>query len=686
MDHTVPENQWLDRAFKLACFIHRDRTTAIRVATEAMSKVEVASAAQDKRLYYTPTGRSSTRKSRNKVLLGEAHLLQRLVYVESEVYERQNEERGLSDEDDMIIHFIKHLVRITIKRNSFYVTVGLSRLLHNYTTSETQDIYNVVVQDPDRGRDDYYYRSRKAQLMREVKERFGNLLKVCRGQRGEERFHGEERLDNHAGLVEKCLRFFTPWNTPCLVSASLDSFNDVVPQFSFMGDEPDMEHEVEINRMHAVLDPDCYGRLVGALSFDQPERRLDVPHFFLSGHAGNGSGPRAGRDHLPELAEEELLAITGSLAQQAARRRTVAAGLLRVLVDGNEQAQLDVRRDGNVRFPIEDGAEVVEVRTDDGGADMLLAVHLLALDEASNGRGARKRSIVLEGGQELSFSVTRSRDSVGEAVVDVAYRETSPVRAASLSLRRLGYRASDSFRVERWGGSSILKPALALAFIILCAAMVVFYLQSRKSAPALGEAANQPALFVPGENSPPAPSVNPPSVVENQNAPGPSREQNQRSRERVPNAAAAPQIAKLVEAPPSENALAEDEATRALRVEWIAASLSAVKRIYVESTGDEALCYEVRGALISALQPGARFAIVTSLDDADAVLKTSVRREQSKGKVLVIARLVNANGEVIWPVTPRGSGEKYLGSAGAAAARIVEDLLNTVRELESNRK
>src|SRR5712691_1136305 len=120
--------------------------------------------------------------------------------------------------------------------------------------------------------------------MREVKERFGDLLKVCRGHRGEERFHGEERLDNHAGLVEKCLRFFTPWNTPCLVSASFDSFNDVIPQFSFNGDEPDMEHEVEINRMHAVLDPECYKRLVGALSFDQPERRLDVPHFFLSRH------------------------------------------------------------------------------------------------------------------------------------------------------------------------------------------------------------------------------------------------------------------------------------------------------------------------------------------------------------------------------------------------------------------
>jgi hypothetical protein len=575
-------------------------------------------------------------------------------------------------------------------------------LLHNYTTSETQDIYNVVVQDPDRSRDDYYYRSRKAQLMRELKERFGELLKVCRGRRGEERFHSGERPDNHASLVEKCLTFFTPWNTPCLVSDGFDPFNNLVPQFSFNGDHPDDEHEIEINRMHAILDPECYRQLAKAMSFDQPERRLDVPHFFLTTKASNGDGPRAGRDHLPALAKEELLAIAGSLAEQAARRRRASAGLLRVLVDGNEHAQLDVRRDGTVRFSIEEGAEVVEVRTNDGSTDMLLAVHLLALDEASNGHRAPKRSIVLEGGQELSFSVTRSKDSAGEAVVDVVYRETGPIRAASLLLRRLGYRAAANLHSERWAGDSILKPAVALAAVILFAVILTVYFQTRTSAPAFEEATNQapktaaPKTAAPIEASPSAPSGNPPRVVENQNAPGPPREQRatgperQRSPKSVVNDA---QVARLAEAPPSENTLSEsentlseDEATRALRVERIAASLPAVKLIYVETTGDELLSREVAGALMNALQPAVRFAVALNRDDADAVLKAAVRRDQSKGGALVIARLVNANGEVLWPVTPRGSGEKYLGPVAAVAGKIVKDLLGTVRELESKRK
>lgn len=691
MDTTVSDNQWLDRAFKLACFIHRDRATAVRIVTEAISKLEIASAAQDKRLYYTPIGRSSARKSRNKVLLGEAHLLQRLVYVESESYERQKEQRGLSGEEDMIIHFIKHLVRITIKRNSFYVTLGLSRLLHNYTTSETQDIYNVVVQDPERGRDDYYYRSRKAQLMREVKGRFGNLLKVCRGPRGEERFHGEQHLSKHAGLVEKCLRFFTPWNTPCLMSAGFDPFIEMVPRFSFNGEEPDNEHEVEINRMHAILDPECYRHLVRALNFDQPERRLHIPHFFLSQQPGNGDGPHSGRDHLPELAEEELLEIAGSLAEQAARRRGASAGLLRVLVDGSERARFDLRRDGNIRFPVDEGAEMIEVLTDDGNGSLLLAVQLLGSEITSDAEHPSRRSIVLEGGQEISFAVAPSKESVGQAVVEIAYRETGRIRAASLLLRRLAYRASGRLRAERWSTGSILKPAVAFTVIVLLAAILTFYLQSGTTTPALEEANTDraPKVVAPGDSSPSLPTGDAPQVVENRISPGSRRGQRstgpgrQGSPKRVADDA---QVARPGETLPSESTLAEDEATRALRVERIAASLSAVKRIHVETTGDEPLSREVAGVLISAFQPTARFIVALNRDDADAVLKASVRRGPSKGKALIIARLVNANGEVLWPVTPKGSGEKYLGSPAAVAGEMIKDLLGTVQELESQRK
>src|SRR5689334_23835798 len=90
------------------------------------------------------------------------------------------------NEEDLLVYFIKHLVRITTKRNAFYVTLGVSRLLHSYSTLETMEIYNAVIGEPERVKDDYYYRSRKAVLMHEMSQRFGQLIRACRQQTGEE--------------------------------------------------------------------------------------------------------------------------------------------------------------------------------------------------------------------------------------------------------------------------------------------------------------------------------------------------------------------------------------------------------------------------------------------------------------------------------------------------------------------
>src|SRR5262249_42374962 len=135
----------LNRAFELAYFILGDRSASIYVAMAAMDKLKTAASNQDRRLYYTPTGRRFYPATRTKVNLSELHLLQRLVYVESELFERLLEgQRRNIPQDDLIIRYIKHLVRITTKHNSFYVTLGLCRLLYNYSTGDTSEIYNLV--------------------------------------------------------------------------------------------------------------------------------------------------------------------------------------------------------------------------------------------------------------------------------------------------------------------------------------------------------------------------------------------------------------------------------------------------------------------------------------------------------------------------------------------------------------
>ena len=73
------EDDLLDAAFELAHFLHHDRGIARAICLEAMQRLEIAAAAQVKRLYYRPT-----RQNRFRASWGDRHLLQRLVYFHSE--------------------------------------------------------------------------------------------------------------------------------------------------------------------------------------------------------------------------------------------------------------------------------------------------------------------------------------------------------------------------------------------------------------------------------------------------------------------------------------------------------------------------------------------------------------------------------------------------------------------------
>src|SRR5678815_2650621 len=270
----VSTEQVLNKAYRLAYFLHQDKAMAIRTVAAATLKLNVAMAVQSKRLYYIPVGRFSRGESRrtdgirNKALFSDLHLLQRLVYVESEPYERQKERAAQvtppgvhaagdpASEEDLLVYFIKHLVRITTKRNAFYVTLGVSRLLHSYSTLETMEIYNAVIGEPERVKDDYYYRSRKAVLMHEMYERFGQLIRASRQRRGEERFETQPGSSEQRSLVRECLRLFTPWDTQCPVPRNFDPLKSVITALTSKSSAD--ENGVEVNRIHAVLHPDCF--------------------------------------------------------------------------------------------------------------------------------------------------------------------------------------------------------------------------------------------------------------------------------------------------------------------------------------------------------------------------------------------------------------------------------------------
>ena len=677
MERNAQMEESIARAFQLAYFIHGDKETALNIATEAFAKLEVAAAAQDKRLYYTPTGRAArAERFRTKVSVGELHLLQRLVYVESEPYERPAEQSPngkFPDEEDMLIYFIKHLVRITVRRNSFYVTLGLSRLLHNYSTAETMEMYNVLVQDPGRVRDDYYYRSRKGRLMKELKERFGDRLRVTRGARGEERFQTDDTPGRHAELARECLQEFTPWSTDCAIPADLDPLAEEIRNLAFDGSDPDREHAIEVNRFHAALHPDCFAHLAAGLKFASPAERLSTPYFCMAkdiNHDQDRKPPRRSR-RAPQLDEAELNAIKNALAERSSRRKTVAAGLLRVIVDGSERARLDLNRASRVRFETQECDELIEVRSADG---ILLATHLLSQDDLSEAAPHERSSIVLESGQRISFSTVKNADGeTAGATIDLSYRETRLSRAVALYLRRLGFAAGDLWTESR---SAAWKPALAFASLLIVALGLIFYWRGREGAPRDKMANNPPARTMETPAPPsPTPGASPaPRNEERRRAPAPRRRPDDSplftNRKPQPN-----------EKDPQPEMGVVDSAPRGERLALDGASLLAVKKVHVDPFGDDSIGKQFRDQLTAALRANRRFTLTVNRDEADAVLKgkiTTTRPEQVSATV----RLVNAKGVVLWPINGPVTGKQYQGPVATVTSQIARDLLADMDKAE----
>jgi hypothetical protein len=94
-----------------------------------------------KRLYWRD---KHTERPIRRVARGDVDILQWLIMFEAEQDERAQERAGAVSGLGMTVRYIKHLVQITTALSSFYVNIGLTRILHNYSTSEAQRVYELL--------------------------------------------------------------------------------------------------------------------------------------------------------------------------------------------------------------------------------------------------------------------------------------------------------------------------------------------------------------------------------------------------------------------------------------------------------------------------------------------------------------------------------------------------------------
>lgn len=138
----------------------------------------------------------------------------------------------------------------------------------------------------------------------------------------------------------------------------------------------------------------------------------------------------------------------------------------------------------------------------------------------------------------------------------------------------------------------------------------------------------------------------------------------------------------------------------------VAARFAKIKRIYVESLGNDSISKQMEALLVDSLTSSNRFIVTENKEHADAILK-GVATEQTdhelhstrEGTVVgnlralggisdaststetirhahLAVRLVSPDGDVLWSTEKESTGGKYKGPAADVADQAIKQMLN----------
>lgn len=645
--HPITDKVTLAKAFQLAHSLYRfrmrDRHIALKIVSEALSGVQVRVVAQDEADRHDP-------QKPTKVRWSTKQWLQLLVYCKSEAFERQQEtdQRASLSREDMIIRYIKHLIVTTSRRNSFHISLGLSRLLYDYSAADTMAIYDLVFQDPDTStrKSDAYYRSRKNKLLEELARRFEQFVRIEQGLRGEKRFQSESDSSRFTELVVEYLTLFTPWDTSCKLPAQMDAWT---PVHSLRSSQP--------SQIHALIHPTCFQRITQSLKLDSPAKRLSLPDFFLNKTHSDEKLPPDDNSPLSELTSDEANAIRERLADLEDRRKKFMPRSLRVLADGIECARLSLAESDQVRFDIEDDITLIEVIGRNDAEELLLATHIRTHDEDDTASQSLEHSIILGGGQRISFTILTA-PSVDEnrstASVEIKYQETKVVRAFRLWWRQLSRPAFETGIGQRWGRIPIAAAALLLMIVT---GLILYSL--------LGSNPDQPGDLAQQRRTS--------SEPEGGKVPTPGSTA-------FPQAVATPSTVPPGKTEPSPRSVPSPSGNTREQGERAVKSLLGIERLYVESLGNDAFGRALHQRITEGFTRMNRFAVAGNKNEADTAMigvarAEGMRKDASSGQEIevgsVTLQVVNVYGEPIW------SG-KFRGTADQIASQLIRDLSQAI--------
>ncbi len=460
----VQHQDLLERSLAMAHFVFPDRATAIAILIGAMNKLKVRAHHERKRAYWRD---KFLKRQISRITRDDEDTLQWLIFFESDMYEKTQEDLGQASEEDMVVRYVKALVGFSTGMSSFYVNIAIHRLLYRYTTSETQKLYEIVT---DRYREADEYRRAKRFLMHKLEVRFRNRIQSIHADRGEMKYELAENQEAWCELVINCLKLFTPWSTQgkCPLQHNPSGFSYVRHQaFGDNFEDRSNQDKIEINRCHAFIDPLCARSIVEALGLEQHSSKLGVPRFYMD----PDQNLRRPSLRLPDspLTAQERQVIADALAAEEERRRKAASRELRFVVDGVERARFDLEHSRELHFRAPFSCQLLEVWTEDERGPLLLATHIMPNSDSAHPIES-EFSLTANPGRSLSIFAQNEMD--GEAgcckisvSVDEGEVRHNPVPA----------------RVREWLARAPALPIYACMLALFLAAIFLWTEQQRKS-------------------------------------------------------------------------------------------------------------------------------------------------------------------------------------------------------------
>jgi hypothetical protein len=388
----------------------------------------------------------------------------------------------------MIVRYLAYLLFLTLRRGSFYVSLAIGQLLHQFDRRETRLFYDILTQsDSARMKDTGYIGKQRLELLKKVCQRFDGIIQTIKTQGGEKQIVAQEPTQPVKNLVRECLRRFTPLDTACVINSRFDVTD--IPGLYASGSDSD-EDRIEMHRIHTVIDPDCFARFVEGLyeyaralpdyspdthcNFESADQRLSVPRF-ASYTNGNSRGDRF---QVPSLTAEDHIRLRRTLATRARRRRSFNPNQISVYVDDSQVHTFELVTKKHGEFSVGPDASVIEVRGKDEQGELLLATLLVELNEIPAER-VFKDTVVDQGGQKVEVQLNPIRDSHGliiGAKVQVTY-DMPRLKTFMAGLR--------AFQVGSLNKGELLFDRLAIAGVVLLlmTGVTLLWFQNRFSQP-----------------------------------------------------------------------------------------------------------------------------------------------------------------------------------------------------------